>query len=132
MQQCRYKGNGGLPCAAAKESSPLADVQPRGRSPGAGVPRRPGTEPPMIRLTRLNNQPLAVNSDLVKFIEQAPDTVITLITGEKIIVRESAEQVLDRIVEFRRSVLRGLTVVSDWSVNAATSFGGDRERDEQE
>lgn len=66
----------------------------------------------MIQLTRLNNHPLAVNSDLIKFIEQAPDTVITLVTGEKILVRESAEEILNRIVEFRRSVLSG--VVPGW------------------
>jgi flagellar protein FlbD len=62
----------------------------------------------MIKLTRLNNQPLAVNSDLIKFVEQAPDTVITLVSGEKILVRENAEQVLERIIEFRRSILRGV------------------------
>jgi flagellar protein FlbD len=62
----------------------------------------------MIKLTRLNNQPLAVNSDLIKFVEQAPDTVITLVSGEKIIVREKAEQVLERIIQFRRSILRGV------------------------
>ena len=44
----------------------------------------------MIQLTRLNNHPLVVNSDLIKFVEQAPDTVITLLSGEKIVVRESA------------------------------------------
>jgi flagellar protein FlbD len=62
----------------------------------------------MIKLTRLNNQPLAVNSDLIKFVEQAPDTVITLVSGGKILVRENAEQVLERIIEFRRSILRGV------------------------
>lgn len=66
----------------------------------------------MIQLTRLNSHPLAVNSDLIKFIEQAPDTVITLVTGEKLLVRESAEEILNRIVEFRRSVLSG--VVPGW------------------
>ena len=60
----------------------------------------------MIRLTRLNNQALTVNSDLIKFVEQSPDTLITLVNGEKIVVRESAEEVLARIVEFRRSVLQ--------------------------
>jgi flagellar protein FlbD len=60
----------------------------------------------MIHLTRLNNSPLTVNSDLIKFVEQSPDTVITLINGEKILVRESAEEILSRIVEFRRSVLQ--------------------------
>lgn len=62
----------------------------------------------MIQLTRLNNQPLVVNSDLVKFVEQAPDTVITLVTGEKIVVRESVPQILERIVQFRRAVLNGI------------------------
>jgi flagellar protein FlbD len=62
----------------------------------------------MIRLTRLNNSALAVNSDLIKFVEQAPDTVITLVNGEKIIVRETADEVLNRIVDFRRSVLQGI------------------------
>jgi flagellar protein FlbD len=69
----------------------------------------------MIQLTRLNNKALTVNSDLIKFVEQSPDTLITLITGEKIVVRESAEQVLARIVEFRKSVLRGLSFGVDAS-----------------
>jgi flagellar protein FlbD len=59
----------------------------------------------MIQVTKLNNQQFSVNSDLIKFIEQAPDTVLTLISGEKIVVRESAEEVIRRIVEFRRIVL---------------------------
>jgi flagellar protein FlbD len=62
----------------------------------------------MIQLTRLNNQPLTVNSDLIKFVEQSPDTLLTLVTGEKIVVRESLEDVLSRIIEFRRAVLRGI------------------------
>jgi flagellar protein FlbD len=63
----------------------------------------------MIQLTRLNNQPLAVNSDLIKYVEQAPDTVITLVTGDKMVVRESAQEILNRVVQFRRSVLHGST-----------------------
>jgi uncharacterized protein YlzI (FlbEa/FlbD family) len=63
----------------------------------------------MIRLTRLNNQSLIVNSDLIKFIEAAPDTVLTLVNGEKIIVRESGQQILEQIVEFRRRLLDGST-----------------------
>jgi len=62
----------------------------------------------MIQLTRLNNSPLMVNSDLIKFVEQSPDTVLTLVNGEKILVRETAEKVLERIVEFRRTVLAGI------------------------
>jgi flagellar protein FlbD len=66
----------------------------------------------MIQLTRLNNQPLVVNSDLIKFLEKSPDTVLTLVTGEKIIVRETSEEVLQKIVAFRRAVLSELTLQS--------------------
>ncbi|MGA2421757.1 MAG: flagellar FlbD family protein [Candidatus Acidiferrum sp.] len=64
----------------------------------------------MIQLTRLNNQPLIVNCDLIKFIEKSPDTVLSLVTGEKIVVRESSEEVLQKIVTFRQAVLLGLTL----------------------
>ncbi len=59
----------------------------------------------MIRLTRLNNQPFLVNSDLIKFVESSPDTTLTLLNNEKVIVRESSEQVMERILLFRRAVL---------------------------
>jgi flagellar protein FlbD len=62
----------------------------------------------MIQLTRLNNNPLIVNSDLIKLIENAPDTVLTLVTGEKIVVLESSKQVVEKIVEFRRRILAEL------------------------
>jgi uncharacterized protein YlzI (FlbEa/FlbD family) len=69
----------------------------------------------MIQLTRLNGQPLLINSDLVKLVEHAPDSVITLVNGEKIVVRESSEQIVERIVEFRRRVLNGLNMnFSGW------------------
>lgn len=74
----------------------------------------------MIQLTRLNNKPLVVNSDLIKFVEQAPDTVVTLITGEKIVVRERAGEVLERIVEFRRMVLQGMTMA--WDASSAQAW----------
>jgi flagellar protein FlbD len=60
----------------------------------------------MIRLTRLNNRTLVVNSELIKFIENAPDTVITLVTGEKIVVRETAEEVMSKVLQYRRELRR--------------------------
>ena len=59
----------------------------------------------MVQLTRLNHLPLVLNSDLIEYIEITPDTVITLTTGQKIMVRESAAEVVDRVVAFRRSIL---------------------------
>ncbi|ABF41935.1 Uncharacterized protein possibly involved in motility [Candidatus Koribacter versatilis Ellin345] len=53
----------------------------------------------MLELTRLNNHPIAINVDLIQWIEPAPDTTITLITGEKLVVREAYKDVLERVVE---------------------------------
>lgn len=62
----------------------------------------------MIQLTRLNKQPLLVNSDLIKYVEHSPDTLLTLVGGDKIVVRESSDEVLERVIAFRRRVLQGL------------------------
>jgi len=61
----------------------------------------------MIQLTRLNHAPLVLNSDLIEHMEVTPDTVVTLTTGQKIVVRESAEEVVERVIQFRRSILAG-------------------------
>jgi len=58
----------------------------------------------MIRLTRLNHVPLVLNSDLIEQVEVTPDTVITMTTGEKIMVLESADEIMDRVVQFRRTI----------------------------
>lgn len=63
----------------------------------------------MIQLSRLNHQPIVVNSDAIKFVESAPDTTITLMNGEKLLVRESPAEVVERIVHFRRLILSGLS-----------------------
>ncbi len=73
----------------------------------------------MIQLTRLNGNPIALNSDLIKFLENAPDTVITLINGEKVIVREKSDEVIHRIVAFRRAVIAGLPSWSSSDANSA-------------
>lgn len=74
----------------------------------------------MIQLTRLNNQALIVNCDLIKFVETAPDTVLTLVSGEKILVRESPDEVLSRILVFRRDILSGETRCANSGLPAAT------------
>jgi len=58
----------------------------------------------MIRLTRINRVPLVLNSDLIEHIEVTPDTVIAMTTGQKFMVMESAEEVIRKVVEFRRSI----------------------------
>ncbi|HLH17030.1 MAG TPA: flagellar FlbD family protein [Bryobacteraceae bacterium] len=58
----------------------------------------------MIRLTRLNRAPIVLNSDLIEHIDVTPDTVITLTTGQILRVLESAEEVVRRIIRFRRRI----------------------------
>ncbi len=58
----------------------------------------------MISLTRLNGQAIAVNADLIESAEATPDTVVTLTSGNKFIVRESIETIAQRIVEFKRKI----------------------------
>jgi len=61
----------------------------------------------MIRLTRLNHKPLIINSDLIEHIETTPDTVLSLTSGQTFVVRESADEVVERIVDYRRGLLQG-------------------------
>jgi flagellar protein FlbD len=56
----------------------------------------------MITVTRLNQKPLVVNADLIRSIEENPDTTITLINGDHIIVRESMAEVVTRTIEYGR------------------------------
>jgi flagellar protein FlbD len=58
----------------------------------------------MIALHRLDKQPIVVNSDLIEFIESIPDTIITLTSGNKFIVRETVAEVLQAVVNFRRAL----------------------------
>jgi flagellar protein FlbD len=61
----------------------------------------------MIRVTRLNHAPLVLNADLIEHMETTPDTVITLTTGQKIVVLETPGEVIDKVVEFRRLIAAG-------------------------
>jgi flagellar protein FlbD len=56
----------------------------------------------MIALTRLNGQPFIVNVDLVRTVEERPDTTLTLTTGEHILVKESMNEVIERAIEYGR------------------------------
>ena len=60
----------------------------------------------MVRLTRLNQAPIVLNSDLIQRIDITPDTVITLTNGEILRVRESADEVVRRVLDYRRQVCR--------------------------
>jgi len=58
----------------------------------------------MIRVSRLNGDRFIVNAELIKFVEEVPDTVITLRDGEKLMVREPAEEVAGRVIAYGRAL----------------------------
>lgn len=58
----------------------------------------------MITLTRLNNQTVVVNAELIKFVENTPDTLISLTSGDKLMVKETLEEVVDRAIEYGRRI----------------------------
>jgi flagellar protein FlbD len=59
----------------------------------------------MIKVTRLNAEPIFLNSDLIEFVESTPDTVVRLTNGQRLMVRESPEEILQRVIQFRRAIL---------------------------
>ncbi|MBV8629592.1 MAG: flagellar FlbD family protein [Silvibacterium sp.] len=83
----------------------------------------------MIELTRLNGSPLLINSDLIQFAEAAPDTTLTLLNGEKVVVRESPAAVIDLAIAYRARIFGeaakyspgGMVLVSGAALRALSS-----------
>ena len=61
----------------------------------------------MIEVTRFSGEQFWINPHLIEFIEETPDTVITLITGKKVVIQEKAGEVRDKIIEYRRQLGEG-------------------------
>lgn len=58
----------------------------------------------MIKVTRLNGKEYYINPDLIEFIESTPDTVMTMTTGKKVVVVEDIEEIVCRIIDFKRKI----------------------------
>lgn len=68
----------------------------------------------MIKVLRLNGKEVAVNADMIKFIEATPDTLLTLSTGDKLMVQEPVDEVIEKLIQFKRlvhsTVIRALEI----------------------
>lgn len=67
----------------------------------------------MLKLTRLNHQPVAINPDHISYIEAHPDTTLYLFNAERILVRETVDEVIAQVIDFRRAVHLGTAPVGD-------------------
>ncbi len=63
----------------------------------------------MIFLTRTNGTTFYINPELIQTVEETPDTIITLVSNKKIIVKDTAQEVADRFIEYRRKTLAPFT-----------------------
>lgn len=78
------------------------------------MPVRPGPKPrkegwTMIKVTRMNGLELVINGDLVEFLESTPDTVITLTTGKKFVLKDTVDEVIQKVIDYKRSI--GIKVI---------------------
>lgn len=62
----------------------------------------------MIKLSKLNGVELVVNCEQIESVEESPDTTITMINGRKILVLESADDIIDKTLEYKRRIFHGL------------------------
>jgi flagellar protein FlbD len=76
----------------------------------------------MIELTRLNGSSIAVNCDLIRYAESSPDTVLTLVTGEKLLVRETAREVAALAFTYRTQLLRTAWPEASVALSARAAF----------
>ena len=58
----------------------------------------------MIKVTRLNGKEFVVNAELIQYVEATPDTIITLVNHEKLVVKEPVDEIVRRTVEYGRSL----------------------------
>lgn len=60
----------------------------------------------MIRVTRLNGQAFVVNAELIRTVEEHPDTIITLVSGDRLVVKETMDEIVRRVIEYGRHLRR--------------------------
>lgn len=64
----------------------------------------------MVNVTGFDGQQFYINCDLIETIKETPDTVIAISTGKKLIVKESADEIVDRIIEYKKKTLNAISI----------------------
>jgi flagellar protein FlbD len=57
----------------------------------------------MIKLTRLDGEPFILNADLIRYVESRPDTFVTLTTGERVVVTETMDEVVELAIRYQQA-----------------------------
>jgi flagellar protein FlbD len=77
----------------------------------------------MILLKKINSAPIAVNSDLIEFIEETPDTVITLANGDKFVVQEPMSEIIEKVIEYRCLISNAVQTATQKHLSRLTAVG---------
>ena len=64
----------------------------------------------MIRVIRINGHEFVVNAEMIEFVESTPDTIITMSDGKKIIVKDSVEEVIEKMIEYKQRCYSKLVI----------------------
>lgn len=56
----------------------------------------------MIKVTRINNQEMILNAEMIEFVECTPDTIISMISGKKILVKDTVDDIVNKVIEYRK------------------------------
>ncbi len=64
----------------------------------------------MITVTRINDKSITINAEVIEFVESTPDTIITTMTGKKIIVKDSVEDVISKVLHYRQRCFENLRI----------------------
>lgn len=106
---------------AAGDSSVRAATPLASHSPWLAPTEKGATH--MIEVTRLNNTKLLINSDQIEFVEETPDTVISFLSGKKIIVKESRQEIQNLVILYRKKILKDCLIFRDQPTSQQTPAG---------
>ncbi|AOT68275.1 flagellar FlbD family protein [Geosporobacter ferrireducens] len=71
----------------------------------------------MIRVTRLSGEPYVINSELIESLEATPDTVIRLTSGKTVVVKESIDEIINKIIAYKQKIFSQLSILNNDSGN---------------
>lgn len=63
----------------------------------------------MIKLTRTSGKEFVLNVDLILEVQETPDTVITLTNGKKLLVKDSADDIIEKVIKYRQKIMGGIS-----------------------
>ena len=65
----------------------------------------------MIKVAKINGKEFVINAELIEMMESTPDTIVTLTTGRKLVLRDKLDDVINRVIAYRKAVTSTVSVI---------------------